>query len=272
MLVATVQKEDESGYKGSNPIAGVIEIIVQECTLLSKNTLVIKMSKIFKVAKVAIAISVLCAGVGYTGNKWREEGYQSGASIQIENDSINKQGDLWHRDNKIIDGTYSVIDGSGTTFINIPVGTSNKDLIKHFRSKDEYKNHKFFPEKYTTIKWADLADGNPASKWTKDVGSDKGCVPFQYYVDNNNWSVRYDGLEKTRSDYIKACGWNDFVNMSYKVSEGIMFKFKASHYLCFAWFGLVALFACIPAAWILFFRGIGKAYRSARNEIKGDKQ
>ncbi|WP_156566621.1 hypothetical protein [Metakosakonia massiliensis] len=90
------------------------------------------MSNIFKVAKVAIVISILCAGIGYTGNKWSEEGYQSGASIQMENDSINKQGDLWHRDNKIVDGKYSVTDGLGTTFSNIPVGTSNKDLIKHF--------------------------------------------------------------------------------------------------------------------------------------------
>lgn len=146
-------------------------------------------------------------------------------------------------------GFKTVVDGSGTTFINIPEKMTQEQIVEHYKKKPKYANHAFF--------------GN------ESYSLPNGCIPFREAVKD---IFRFE-LADFRSTYINKCGWNGkYLDVSLKAPTQVD---KAEYFLknnagWFVAFCLISLLGTIPALWCGFFSLVGIAIRSAKKNIEGD--
>lgn len=234
----------------------------------------VKVNKYFKVAGWCVVAAVAGGLIGNYGNELQNK-FNARNRIVNLNDSLNASGKYWHQ-NPVSDNeakhSHTIKDATGAIFKDVPYLTSDEDFIKHFGGRPEWEGHQFFGTEYVKpIKLDDLAEG-------KKIGV-QACDSFQNILtnkikENGAWyySDSYDNrLATLRNDYIRQCAWNSNKDMSYtdkEATDGV----RLGDTLVKGWLGLLALFGTIPAIWIGFWRVIGAAVRSAKSEIKGDKE
>ncbi|EMG9222513.1 MULTISPECIES: hypothetical protein [unclassified Enterobacter cloacae complex] len=232
------------------------------------------MNKYFKVAGWCVVVAVAGGLIGSHGNELQDKFYARNAVVNLNN-TLNASGKYWHQ-NPVVDDSdkraHTIKDATGQIFKDVPYKTSDADFIKHFGSRPEWKGHKFFGNDYIRpFTKKEFNSGN-----LPDV---RDCDSFQNILtdkikENGAWyySNSYDNrLGSLRDDYIRQCAWNSNKDMSYtdkEATDGV----RLGDTLVKGWFGLLALLGTIPAIWIGFWRVIGVAVRSAKSEIKGDKE
>ncbi|UBX42936.1 hypothetical protein LD024_13215 [Citrobacter werkmanii] len=217
--------------------------------------------KVLKVAAISVAIATASGVVGYQGQKLQSE-YELAYTIVTANDSMNKESVWWHENDENLDAvnkTHTVTDAQGVKFDKVPLSASNEEFIKHFGSRKEWKGHLFFGSEYNLNTINKDGTNNPVNP----------CVPWDVILPMKTEGMTtyntYDEVQSLRNDYIKQCGWNKDVNMSFTDDKSVH-MYKLGGYMQFMWFGLIALLGTVPALWVGFWRGVGVAIRTAKKE------
>lgn len=220
------------------------------------------MKTVYSIAAKAAGVMVLCGGCLWASSYFADTEVYQTASLAQANNALNEKGNMWQMINKPVNGLKTVTDGTGTVFKNIPASMTDKDIIKHFEQRPEWKNHNFYPDKYVVHIFND--DGKPVPN------NDFGCMTWTEYATLNKLS-QWD-LTKERNDFIKACGWNDSVNMDIDVPfwGKWMIDFERRTDMLAPWVFGIGFLCCIPALWVGFWRLLGVAFRSAKKSMKGE--
>lgn len=219
--------------------------------------------KVFKLALICVSVAVVGGAIGSYGQSLKGE-YDFRYDVVTANDSYNKGGVYWHENDVSEDlknKTHTVKDATGTVFKNVPLSISDEDFIKHFGSRKEWANHAFFGLTFSRPVNLDNVD--------KDIPLPTTCESWQDILSSkmnafDSWKVS-DEVYDLRNEYLRQCAWNKSKDMSYK-DEQATTMYKAGEAMQIGWFALFALLGCIPALWVSFWRGVGMAVRTAKNE------
>ncbi|EEM8339029.1 TPA: hypothetical protein ACU3BL_003576 [Salmonella enterica] len=220
----------------------------------------------FKVGAISLAIAIIGGIITHYGNNQMVK-YEDRNSLVQENKKLNGKFPLWHmnpvKENKDT-GTKDVSDAQGTVFKNIPDGTSDIDFLKHFASRDEWKEHSFFGDDFF-----DFSSVKVGGTWAICENWQKALTNAR---DDTSKIDPWD-LTKTltvyRNKYIQECAWLNYKDMDYQDKEATI-GYELGQTLSKLWWLYFALFGTVPAIWISFWRLVGMAYRSARKGMKGD--
>lgn len=229
------------------------------------------MNKAFHVGSQGLIVTVIAASALYGVAKTENTDYYREGNIGHYASQSGFNEKLWHKKVVITGDTESVTDGTGTTFTNIPKGMNVTNIINHFKSKPEYKDHSFYPDDYTLITFETMKDLKGLT-----VSGTAGCVPWSYYINNNKvYAYSLDNYESQVNDYLNACAWGGESNEK-DVSYHASLPAKAVYW----WVGNVTTYApwviglgilaMLPAIWLGFWRLVGMAWRSAKKSVKGE--
>lgn len=221
----------------------------------------------FKVGAVSLVVSVAAGLLANEGLKLTDT-YGDRASLVEQNNDLNKESRFWHRDH-IADNktaqTMDVIDAQGTVFKNIPVTTTDRGFIQHFADRPEWKNHFFFGSDFLITDQGEFSTNKATCKSWQEVLNDKVNEDDQILY---SWDMK-NQLQKLRNKYLDQCGWLTDKDMSYVDNEATD-GFNRGEFMHKLWWLCFVAVGTIPAIWLIFWRVLGLAYRSAKNGIKGD--
>ncbi len=208
----------------------------------------------FRAAGYGLLAAAVSAGIMYQAEQFNysEEGHL--VELKTPNDTMNKNGSDWYDRFPVKNGVMNVTDGSGTEFFNIPSGTKQADIIKHFSAKPQYKNHNFFNQKY---------------QYSDDTS---GCMPWGEYLTRHQSDINSYNFNLEFNDYVSSCAWATTSDMSFDIKSSTELKqaFYDKTEDLTPWGIGLGILAMLPGLWVGFWRLLGMAYRSAKKSAKGD--